>query len=212
MKSSLRDDAPVAQREAARSVLVHVLDVSMRLAHYRGDALLGDMGISTYEARYDDAVEIIVEVSEPAYCFVLALNPDGTRQLCYPASTGTPPPLSREFTSPVLPNGAAGVFGLTDGVGAQACALVASREPLPSWEEWTLELGEMAWLSFDADHMWEHDGELMSPLGLTRGDIWQRPKSGDPSPFESTMSALRNGPGVEAVRGMLFPVRAADGE
>ena len=59
-----------------------------------------------------------------------------------------------------------------------------------------------------ADGAWKYDGHRLEPLGGTRGEI--RPVSGTPQPFKEAVDALRDAPGVQAVKGILFPVRPAD--
>ena len=80
--------------------------------------------------------------SVPAYCFLIALNPDGTTQLCYPESPTTAPPATA--TAIDYPPDPRSGFGLTDGVGTQVFVVVASAKPLPSYAEWSKSTGDLA--------------------------------------------------------------------
>jgi hypothetical protein len=46
---------------------------------------VGDLRSSAEEVRVRDAVRVYARLSEPAYCYLIAFNPDDTEQLCHPA-------------------------------------------------------------------------------------------------------------------------------
>ena len=81
--------------------------------------------------RLDDDIRVTARFSRPVYCFLFALNPDGSVQLCYPESDTEvqPAPLLRLK----YPSDEDLAFGLTDGTGHQAFVLATSDTPLPSF-------------------------------------------------------------------------------
>src|SRR5579871_2244545 len=46
-----------------------------------------ELGTDIFAGQFDDLVQLKAEFSEPAYCFLLAFNPDGKDQLCWPADS-----------------------------------------------------------------------------------------------------------------------------
>ena len=70
---------------------------SLAVGHYRvradkGLDDLGAIGPSGEPVRVGDDVRVELVLSEPAYAYLLALNTDGTVQLCLPESDDQPPP------------------------------------------------------------------------------------------------------------------------
>ena len=64
---------------------------------------LGAIGSTVFAGRYaDDDVRVHARLTTPAYCFLIALNPDGKEQLCVPADASTPPTYAR-MRSPSRP-------------------------------------------------------------------------------------------------------------
>src|SRR5262249_30626357 len=56
--------------------------------------LLGNLArssvMSTAAVRADDSVRVLATLSTPAHCYLIAFNPDGTEQLCYPEDPDLP--------------------------------------------------------------------------------------------------------------------------
>ena len=84
---------------------------------------LGPIGVEVFEARYEDDVRVRARFQ--AYCYLIALNPDGKIHSAPPKTRRVAPAHTAEINFPSNP--AIG-FGLTDGVGLQAFVLVVSRE------------------------------------------------------------------------------------
>lgn len=94
-------------------------------------------------AMVDDDIKVRVGFSEPAYFYLVALNPDGTVQLCFPDRDDAPQ--SAPISELRYPPAADTAFGLTDGAGQQAFVVVASREPLPSFRQWWDDSVRVPW-------------------------------------------------------------------
>jgi hypothetical protein len=82
--------------------------------------------VRSFTTRYGDEVRVSAELSEPAYCFLLALNPNGEAQLCWAAGEQTPPERRQRLQFPAADE----AFKLDDEPrgGLQAFVLVAARE------------------------------------------------------------------------------------
>src|SRR5262249_44701919 len=50
---------------------------SLEVRRFRGNSkqLLGAIGVLKWAAQFDDNVEVVARLSEPAYCYLIALNP-----------------------------------------------------------------------------------------------------------------------------------------
>ena len=163
----------------------------------------GVIGVSQFAGRFEeDDVRVYVRLTAPAYCYLIALNPDGKPQLCVPRDDLTPPVRLSEVNYPPEPGLA---FGLTDGVGLQAFVLVASRDPLPAYRVWCARAGGLPWRPTDAGRGWRFDGREFVPLEGERGTI--RKMMGLPAPFEDVCRTLKAHPEFTIVQAVAFPVR-----
>jgi predicted Ser/Thr protein kinase len=166
----------------------------------------GAIGESRFSGRFeDDDVRVHARLTVPAYCYLIALNPDGQPQLCVPADETTPPSRLSEVTFPPDPGLA---FGLTDGVGLQAFVLVASREPLPPYRDWSARLGGLPWSRTNAGRGWRFDGREFVPLEGERGAI--RKMVGLPAPFAEVCRTLQGRPEFATIQAVAFPVRPSE--
>jgi hypothetical protein len=168
----------------------------------------GELGATAWGARLNDLVAVEAELSEPAYAYLLALNPTDRpadrEQLIPRASAGAPPERRQELRpgKHIL---------LDDGTGLQAFAVVASRQPLPTYDEWRKMRGELPWRRAGAvsGFVWRGDGLRLDRLaagGETRGT---EVTAGDAGLMEELGRRLRGAPGVEAVAVIGFAVGPA---
>jgi serine/threonine protein kinase len=177
----------------------------MELRHSRGDGstFLGTIGVDDTSVCLDnDEVQIHAWLNTLAYCYLIALHPNGSIELYYPegaAGEATPPPLSDQV-SYLLGNN---LSPLTDGVGLQAFVLVASRQPLPAYSQWQAQLGSLPWGKTRAEGIWHYDGQQYKQFSKLRSD--PRPAA-VPAPFASACRALAQGPGIDAIDAWAFPV------
>jgi hypothetical protein len=184
----------------------------LRVNHYRGKQgmPLGDIRLTSTEIRVGDDVRVFAKLSAPAYCYLIAFNPDGTEQLCHPAWEGDNPQQARtvrpeKWTEVRFFPDDQGVFGL-DTAGLQAFVLVASARPLPPYAEWQAEAGKVPWkpTALGGVWRWEYDGRQFDRLPLDRGSRQER--DGEPEALKALCEFFKNRPGLEAVRVIAFPV------
>jgi serine/threonine protein kinase len=178
----------------------------MELRHSRGDGstFLGTIGLDDTSVCLDnDEVRIHAWLNTPAYCYLIALHPNGSTQLYYPegeAGEATSPPLSDRVSYPLGNN----LSPLTDGVGLQAYVLVASRQPLPPYSEWKTRLRSLPWGATQTEGVWHYDGQQYQRFSKRRSD--PRPAADVPAPFAAACRALAQGPGIQAIDAWAFPV------
>jgi serine/threonine protein kinase len=176
----------------------------VRVSHFRGKDVkpLGDLGLNSFFARADDDVRFHVHLSAPAYCYLIALNPDGKDQLCQPQDETIRPPRAQALAYPA---DADVYFGLTDGAGVQAFVLLASRRPLPTYADWKATTGPLPWRREQADGVWQFDGTRFRRLDVSRGE--ERVRGGPPAVLEELGTFLRARPEADAVAAVAFPVK-----
>jgi serine/threonine protein kinase len=185
---------------------------SLVIQHFRYNAqkkqsvALGSIGVSSNSARLDDEVRVQVRLNQPAYCYLIAFNPDGKEQLCWAkdlSGNGVPPLQLVTFDYPLFRNR---YFALNDGVGLQAFVLLASQEPLPSYEQWKAKVGAAPWqAAIPADGLWRFDGHDF--VGGPRGVEVERPLKQLPKALEDLCRFLKDRPGVDAIEAVAFPVK-----
>ena len=114
-----------------------------------------------------------MQLSRPAYAYLIAYRPDGVAELCFPENPDEVPALGDQ---PRYPSKSRGVnYGLTDGTGLWVMGVIASEEPLPSYREWIKKYGELPWKpeKVEPGTVWVDDGqwvESISQAGVVRGE------------------------------------------
>ncbi|MEZ6153738.1 MAG: serine/threonine-protein kinase [Pirellulaceae bacterium] len=171
------------------------LDLSVELFTEKSDKLIerhGFVGDNLSSAHLGQLAQIHVQLPEPSYCYLFALNPtedpEWQIQLCYPAAPDEAP---RRMTSFSYPTEQTAYFSLNDGVGQQAFALITSQTPLEDFATWKASIGEqLTWKPDRSLGVWKiHHGRLESVFvdkDVNRGAT----ASIQPEQFSSTFKAL----------------------
>ncbi len=195
----------LATRTVTPSVPLAVAEMQVDLHRRNPPEDLGAIGSTVFSGRLDDDVRVHARLTAPAYCYLIALNPDGQPQICVPADESTPPRRSSEVIFPPDPTEG---FGLTDGVGLQAFVLLASRDPLPPYRDWLAHLGGLPWQATEADRGWRFDGRSFRPLTHLEGDRGSVRKLADlPAPFAAVCRAINSSPETTSIQAVAFPVQ-----
>ncbi len=207
-----RATAPRAETPAdAQPLAVPPGILSLQVDQFRGDPAqaIGPIGLSARAILVDDDVRVSVRLNASAYCYLIALESDGDVQPCHPTAADEPPRPSAEIH---FPPGSSTFFGLTDGPGLQAFAVVTSRQPLPPYEKWIGRDGLRArWKPVAADGAWRYDDRGFTRVAaVPRGELRERSGSGPPAPFRAVCEYLEELPGVDAIQAIAFPVRPKD--
>jgi tRNA A-37 threonylcarbamoyl transferase component Bud32 len=169
---------------------------------------LGVLGVQTFLTHRRDLLEVRAELPENVYAYLLAFNPtnkaEDAIQLCWPDDEHSPPPPRQLLIYP--PDDKR--FRLDDGVGLQLFALVASRQPLPSYAAWRRQAGAPPWKNTPATSgfVWRGDGRRLERLvadGDDRGEVvaWK-----EVARLKELGRWLAQTPGVEAVALTAFAV------
>lgn len=175
-----------------------------RVMHFRdglsNSELLGEIGVESLQTREKDAVQVQARFRQPVYCYLLAFNPNGEDQLCYPADKTAAPSPQTSLDYPLLSSDA---FYLTDGAGQQAFALVVSRSPLPAYQQWLSQAGRFPWEHHDPGSALRFDGKAVQVAKNDRGTV-AKLKGFDA--FEQLCEWLRKTSSADEIQAVTFPV------
>jgi serine/threonine protein kinase len=176
----------------------------------------GILGEQTFRTQLDDQVTIEAELSQPAYGYLIAFQPDGRVDVCDPEDETTSPAPTLRLRYPG-PSKTKEIYSLTDGTGLQAFAVVVSRQPLPSYGAWKQRHGRPPWgagLPGEPGVVWQDDGEWTLPL-MGDDPKGTRGKGATVRGAGATVAELsqwlRSLPGVDAVAVKAFTVEPAAG-
>ncbi len=183
---------------------------ALEVLHYRigtnsEDDVFGPIGHSTEPIRQDDRVSVSGQLDMPAYCYVVALTPDGEHRLYWPEKESDVPSLSAEIGSDEL------AFPLTDGLGLQAFVVVASRNELPPFKDWSgrdslRNLWKRATVD-DVHGVWEYKEGTVRPIwSASRIPVEKRALSA-PAAFRDVCAYLDKISDCEAIQAIAFPVK-----
>jgi serine/threonine protein kinase len=141
----------------------------------------------------------------PIYWMLIALNPDGAVQLCYPEDGDTVP--AKPASEVRFPESSTLGFGFTDGPGQQGFLLLTSPDPLPAFNTWLSQAGPLdhALQNVQGQWIWS-DGELSAVTGAaraTRGSV--RPLQGQED-FSALCQRLHALSDIVNVHGITFRV------
>jgi hypothetical protein len=181
-----------------------VIHVAAKGEHVEHLSVIGE---NSFGARFNDQVRVSVELSEPAYLLLRALNANGREQPFWPENDKIAP---RPVQVLEYPSGRK-AFTLDDEPrgGLHAFVLVASRQTLPPYSTWRQGKPALAWerLPPGEQTVWLGDGVDIWPVlpaGNLRGTVEEIRGL---APLAETAAQLRAVEGVEALRVLAFPVQ-----
>jgi hypothetical protein len=175
-----KPDAPdtqtdvLATSESPRIKFIHLSHVA-RIAASHGEAK-GIIGRESFDPAVGDQVRVEVELTRPAYCYIVVFRPDRVAELIFPEPDDHDKP-PRLTDKPRYPSKARDVsYGLTNGSGLWVFAACVSDQPLGSYDQAianksipdSFEAG-----TSQAKAIWWDDGQWMELLtsqgGQSRG-------------------------------------------
>jgi len=131
----------------------------------------GYLGEQSFAANTGDQVTIDVELTHPAYAYLVAFRPDGVMELIWPDSEDEQPEKRSHIRYPSSDN-LDKHYGLKEGTGLWVFAVAASDEPLPPFRTWAEEKPKIwARVPAQAGIVLNHDGywiETVTAGGKTR--------------------------------------------
>lgn len=175
-----------------------------------------DDGLDPLPVQFSDYVSVFVKLNAPSYCYLIAFNPDGSIQLCFPEDENRAPPLVQEieYPSPAPESRHRRLFPLTDGVGVQLFVVLASHIRLPKFSEWRARNGSLSWQPpKDLKGIWRVEGRgrvnpRVIPVTTKRGSPMEAPLA--TQPIEDFCRALRERAGADDIEALVFPILPAE--
>jgi hypothetical protein len=192
---------------------------ALRVHHYTGEepVFCGELGVGSSIPRYGDCVRVLVELSEPAYFYVIEFNFEGKEQLIWPGDAkgqglpGTPP----AKRSQVRCLGGNNLIWLEEDrarSGLQVYVVAASRKRLPCYTEWKNQRGSVNWGRHPPGNtVWLADPRGSFPMrlgGLERSRVRRAGKG----PLLDELCRAMLAEGVETVKALAFPVLSKEAE
>ena len=205
---------PEGQQEAAalapEQVRIERLNVMLFEANGQPAGVLGQ---DVFVAHADDTVRVNARLSRPAFAFLIAFRPRGTPDVCFPEDDEEPPPQTDNPAYPLPAKG--GGYGLDDGTGLEAFALVVSSQPLPCFKDWWARCPNCPWKREEAPPgvVYRANGEDAVEVFAETGVDGSRGKGAKVkglTPVADLAAWLRKLPGVETVQLVGFAVMPKD--
>jgi serine/threonine protein kinase/CHAT domain-containing protein/tetratricopeptide (TPR) repeat protein len=160
--SYTQSDPPTTGHSSQRPSSSSIVE-SFRLTHYRsvGSVMKQFEFPSHSPARVGDDFRLEIEFSRPAFAYLLALNPDGSTQLCLPEDDQTVPVGSTYLQ--LYPE-ASDFFTTVEGEGTLAFVLLTSEFPLPNWRDWLASHSIPSWEHVSSIGVWSYQDSSWSLL------------------------------------------------
>lgn len=163
---------------------------------------VGRIGPDTVHAEVDDDVEVIVELTAPAYFYVISLDTSGRVRCRVPASADERPVAAQTLRYPA--EGELYRLEKKDEPGAQAFIIVASRNPLPTWTAFSRDHPLPKWNAHEIPQtVITYDGIRPTVYGETREP---RTKRGDDPLLDPIRSWLDTLDPTYVKQIIIFPV------
>lgn len=197
-----RDAAIARSAEAGPPPHILALDVEQSRPENPGHSEL--LGVSSSEGKGGDPIRVAARLDTPAYCYLIALDPDGCSRLVDPSDPRALPAPRREIRYPA---GEPSVVTLPDAAALQGWLLVASAAPLPPYADWR-PASQLRWRSVVARGVWRFDGcEVRQFQAWPGPSLTLRTLADSPRPFAQICGVLRDLPELDAVSVIVYPVR-----
>jgi serine/threonine protein kinase len=129
--------APTQEQVETPLSPIHIMALDVKLSRKANNyATAGLLGVDVYNPHLGDTVTVNARLARPAQVFLIAFRADGQVDLCFPEAKNEPSPLTDNPRYPSTAKSAGREYGLTNGVGLQAFAVVVSSKPLPAFDRW----------------------------------------------------------------------------
>lgn len=188
---------------------LQVVDFTVMLTR-TADGKRGSLGGDFFAAHTGDTLIVTARLSHPAYAFLIAFRADGKPELCFPESDNERPAKTDRPRYPMPPK--VDKYGLNDGAGLQAFALVASSEPLPSFKDWWSRRQDCPWKKADAHAglVYRGNGEDVVEVLDAEGSRGKGAEAKGETPIARLSVWLREIKGIETVQVLGFAVEPKD--
>ena len=180
----------------------------MTVEHFRVDpggtpVRLGRIGAGERQSiQMNDAIRLSLEMDQRQHVLLVAFNPDGGVQLCFPDDETTAPAAIQRLE---FPSERDLYFRLTDGRGQQAFLVFVSDQPLPAFATFRKNISTAGWAANTTGGLWRFDGSKVSQIFSDRKDRGAVQRLTTPH-FRSLCTSLVEQPSAGQVMGLAFPV------
>lgn len=164
-------------------------------------------GRESLSAHADESVRIHTKLPGPAYCFLIALNSDGSDHLCFPLDEDVTPSKIERLEFPEEKNQ---FFDLKDSAGLQAFVLVTQATPLPSYREWKEKAGKLPWQKTEKKEAWGYNGSRYNVLDSPEHTIQSRGGL-PPMNLTQTLEHIEKNARHATVNAVAFPIDQTGG-
>jgi hypothetical protein len=169
---------------------------------------VGEVGRDVFAAEHGDLTRLEVELPEPAWAYLIAFNADGSEELLWPVDRGSglaSRTVAPEKVSRFAYSSSKGDYfrlGHDSAGGLQAFAVVASRQPLPAFDQWASGRGQA---------VWRGQQRFTGAWSADLKGLYARGQGAEPPPLRELVQWLHVG-GVAGIEVCAFPVAAKKGK
>jgi hypothetical protein len=163
-----------------------------------------EIDLSSWENPGDDVTWVLARLDPPAYCYLIAFDPDGQFRLADPPDVTEPPSRRSEICYAPASRSSRGA-SYPRGAGMQAWLLVAASTPLPPFADWPAAR-RLRWRSVQAEGVWRFDGHSIERIQAGDHRVLERMFE-SPRPFAQLCASLTDIPDIDAIEAITYPVR-----